>query len=251
MYLNIFTYLWGSALIVHSIFVFSDYYSNYLYDVYLKNDEKINIIKKIEKKDKINEWIYSSIHGTLSSTLAIISLNSSIFDFNFKTNNLLQPDNQMQYLTVSICFSYFVIDLLKCIYNKKYLFILHHIASIILLSNVIYSFHLKRNIGYYAMYNIFLLESNTVLLNIGFLLKELNFHYSITCMSWIIHLLCFVSFRLLMLPILIARFYLFEPFTFENIIYLPNFFLIISGSVYWAYRQTVGIKKYLKENSVI
>ena len=39
MYLNIFTYLWGSALIVHSIFVFSDYYSNYLYDVYLKNDE--------------------------------------------------------------------------------------------------------------------------------------------------------------------------------------------------------------------
>ena len=54
-----------------------------------------------------------------------------------------------------------------------------------------------------------------------------------------------------MLPILIARFYLYEPFTLENIIYLPNFFLIISGSVYWSYRQTIGIQKYLKENSVI
>jgi len=244
MYLNIFTYLSGSALIVHSIFLFADYYSNYLYNTYLKND----CIKSIEK---INECIYSSIHGSLSSTLAIISLNSSIFDFNFKKNNLIQSDNQMQYLTVSICFSYFVFDLIKCIYNKKYLFILHHLASIIMLSNVIYSFHLNKNIGYYAMYNIFLLESNTVLLNIGFLLKELKFHYSITCMSWIIHLFCFVSFRLLMLPILIIRFYLYEPFTFENIIYLPNFFLIISGSVYWSYRQTIGIQKYLKENSVI
>jgi hypothetical protein len=251
MYLNIFTYLSGSALIVHSIFLFADYYSNYLYNIYLKNDEKINVIKSIEKKEKINECIYSSIHGSLSSTLAIISLNSSIFDLNFNQNNLIQPDNQMQYLTVSICFSYFVFDLIKCIYNKKYLFILHHLASIVMLSNIIYSFYLNKNIGYYAMYNIFLLESNTVLLNIGFLLKELKFHYSITCMSWIIHLICFVSFRLLMLPILIIRFYLYEPCTFENIIYLPNFFLIISGSVYWSYRQTIGIQKYLKENSVI
>ena len=209
MYLNIFTYLSGSALIVHSIFLFADYYSNYLYNIYLKNDEKINVIKSIEKKEKINECIYSSIHGSLSSTLAIISLNSSIFDLNFNQNNLIQPDNQMQYLTVSICFSYFVFDLIKCIYNKKYLFILHHLASIVMLSNIIYSFYLNKNIGYYAMYNIFLLESNTVLLNIGFLLKELKFHYSITCMSWIIHLICFVSFRFLMLPILIIRFFLY------------------------------------------
>jgi hypothetical protein len=251
MYLNILTYLYGSALIVNTIFNLADYASNYLYNTYLKNDEKINVIKSIEKKEKINECIYSSIHGLLSSILAITSLNSSKFDFNFKQNNLIQPDNEMQYFAVSICFSYFVFDLIKCIYNKKYLFILHHIASVILLSNVIYSFYLNKNIGYYAMYNIFLLESNTVLLNIGFLLKELKFHYSITCMSWIIHLICFISFRLLMLPIIIIKFYINEPFTFENIIYLPNFFLIISGSVYWSYRQAIGIQKYLKENSVI
>jgi len=248
MYLNIFTYLWGSALIVHSIFIFSDYYSEYLYNKYLINNP---ITINNEKKEKINECIYSSIHGLLSSSLAVISLNSSIFDFNFTKNTILQKDNEMQYLTASICFSYFTIDLLKCIYNRKYLFILHHMSSIILLSNVIYAFIEKKNIGYYAMYNIFLLESNTVLLNIGFILKELKFHYSITCMSWIIHLLFFVSFRLLMLPLLIIRFYIFESLTIENIIYLPNFFLIISGSVYWAYRQTIGIQKYLKENSVI
>ena len=33
--------------------------------------------------------------------------------------------------------------------------------------------------------------------------------------------------------------------------YLPNFILILSGSMYWSYRQLLGIQKYLKENSVL
>ena len=254
MNLNIFTYLCGSFFIITSIFTFSDYYSEYLYNKLININDKnkknvefsdnkrpINKIKELEKKEKLNECIYSSIHGILSSSLAILSLNSIS----------KQPDNEMQYLAASLCYSYFIVDLFHCLYNQKYLFVMHHIASIIMLTNVMYSFYNGRNIGYYVMYNIFLLESNTVLLNIGFLLKEFKFHYSITCMSWIIHLLCFVSFRLLMLPILIIKFYMTEPFTTENLLYIPNFMLIMSGSVYWAYRQTIGIKKYLKENSVI
>lgn len=241
MQLNIFTYLCGSFFIITSIFTFSDYYSDHLYSKLIGNKYNYNEKLKSEKKEKLNECIYSSIHGLLSSTTAILSLNTLS----------KQPDNEMQYLASSLCFNYFLVDLFHCLYHQKYLFVMHHIASIIMLSNVIFSFYNKRDIGYYVMYNIFLLESNTVLLNIGFLLKEFKFHYSITCMSWIIHLLCFVSFRLLMLPILIIKFYMTEPLTTENLLYLPNFALIISGSLYWSYRQTIGIKKYLKENSVI
>ena len=36
-----------------------------------------------------------------------------------------------------------------------------------------------------------------------------------------------------------------------TIMQLPAFILIFTGSIYWSYRQTIGIHKYLKENSVI
>jgi len=101
------------------------------------------------------------------------------------------------------------------------------------------------------MYLIFLLESNTFLLNIGFLLKEFKFHYSITCLSWIIHLYFFVLFRLVTIPRIIFIYYYNESLTLKSITELPSFILILAGSVYWSYRQTIGINKYLKENCVI
>jgi hypothetical protein len=78
------------------------------------------------------------------------------------------------------------------------------------------------------MYLIFLLESNTFLLNIGFLLKEFNFHYSITCFSWIIHLFLFVVFRLITIPRILFIYYYNEPLTFINIYQIPSFILILS-----------------------
>jgi len=101
------------------------------------------------------------------------------------------------------------------------------------------------------MYLIFLLESNTILLNLGFLLKEFKFHYSITCTSWIIHLFLFVLFRIFNIPRILFIYYYNEPLSIINLSQIPSFILIFSGSVYWAYRQSIGISKYLKENSVI
>ena len=142
-------------------------------------------------------------------------------------------------------------DILKYLYNKKYLFILHHLAALQLLTLTLRSFYNNENDGYYSMQLIFLLESNTILLNIGFLLKEFKFHYSITCTSWIIHLMFFVIFRLILIPIILGIYYYNEPINMKNLIQLPNFILILSGSVYWSYRQMIGINKYLKQNSVI
>jgi len=239
--MNIATYIVGSFYIVRSIFRFSENLTNYIFS------KKILEIP-ISKYEKINETIYSSLHGVLVSVTASFSITNSLFDYN---NTIIEKDNKLQYLTASICLSYFIIDILKCLYYKKYLFILHHLASIYLLVFTFYSFYLKENKGFYAMYLIFLLESNTLLLNIGFLLKELKFHYSITCSIWIIHLLCFTLCRIITIPKILFYYYYYEKINMISLMLSPAFFLILSGSVYWAYRQTMGIHKYLKENCVI
>jgi hypothetical protein len=240
MYIS--TYIIGSFYIVRSIFRLSENITNYIF--------KSNLLNlQIEKFEKINETIFSTIHSVLVSTMASFSIRSSLFDHNHK--KVEENDNSLQYLTASICFSYFIIDLFKCLYHRKYLFIIHHIASIFLLLTTFYSFYLRENKGFYAMYLIFLLESNTILLNIGFLLKELKFHYSITCSVWIIHLLCFFLFRIITLPKILITYYFYENVNSITIIQLPCFMLIFSGSIYWSYRQAIGIKKYLKENCVI
>jgi hypothetical protein len=238
--MNLNTYLLGSFYIMNSIFRFSDYITNSLF-----TNKIINL--DIQKYDKINESIYSSIHAFLVSLFASLSMNNSLLEYNIKEEN----DNKLQYLTVGLCMSYFIIDLFKCLYHKKYLFILHHIAAINLLTTTIYSFQNKNNKGFYSMHMIFLLESNTILLNLGFLLKEFKFHYSIICTSWIIHLLLFVLFRLVTLPRIIFIYYYNEKLNIETLSKLPSIALILTGSSYWAYRQFIGIKKYLKENSVI
>ena len=245
--MHITTYILGSFYIIRSLFRFSNYVTNYLY----KNE----IIKlPLSKFDKINDCIYSSMHGIIVSVTSSMSITNSLFDYyNIYTEkeHIYEKDNCLQYLTTSICFAYFTIDLMKCLYEKKYLFILHHCAAINLLVLSFISFYNNENKGFYAMYLIFLLESNTTLLNLGFLLKEFKFHYSITCTSWIIHLFFFILFRIITMPKILFIYYRNEKLNLANISQLQSFVLILSGSVYWAYRQTIGINKYLKENSVI
>ena len=244
--MNIKTYILGGLYITRSIFRFANYFTNYLF-----SNNIINLSKY--KYEKINECIYSSFHCVLVSLTASLSIKTSILDYsNIYINNIKNHiDNEFQYLTISICLSYFIIDLVNCLYHGKYLFIIHHIASIFLLLLTIYSFINNMNIGFYSMYLIFLLESNTFLLNIGFLLKEFNFHYSITCLSWILHLFLFVLFRLITIPKILFIYYYNESLNLYTLLHIPPFILILGGSFYWSYRQLLGINKYLKENCVI
>ncbi len=245
--MNISKYLLGSIYSLRSIYRLSNNFANYL----VKNKYIDVPLSKIEK---IDESIFSSFHGILSSLLAAFSLTDSIFNhinpFQLTVHHT-QPDNQLQLFTTYFCLSYFSMDLLRCIYYKKYMFIMHHIAAIQLLISGLASLNNNENKGFYIMHFIFLLESNTFLLNIGYILKECKFHYSIICTSWILHLLLFVLFRLIVLPRLILIYYLNEGLTLTTLYQLPNFLLILAGSSYWSYRQLIGIQKYLKENSVI
>jgi hypothetical protein len=247
MNFTISNYLLGSIYVLRSIFRFSNFFSNYLV-------EKKYIDLPLSKIEKIDECIFSSLHGIVSSSLAALSLKGSIFD-NINPLQLTvqynQNDNQLQLFTSYFCLSYFSMDLLRCIYHKKYMFVMHHMAAILLLLSGLSSLSNQENKGFYIMHFIFLLESNTFLLNVGYILKECKLHYSITCTSWILHLLLFVLFRLIILPRLIIIYYLNEGLTLTTLYQLPNFLLILAGSTYWSYRQLIGIQKYLKENSVI
>jgi hypothetical protein len=240
-------YLLGSYYIIRSIFRFSDFSSQYL----IQNNY---VDLPLSKKEKMDESISSTLFSSIITLLTTYSIPKSIFStynpFDFRLIEYVE-NNQLQLFTTCFAFTYFGYDLIKCIYHKKYIFVLHHIAALNLLYTGFDSFTQNDSKGFYIMYFIFLLESNTPLLNIGYLLKENKFHYSITCASWIIHLGVYILFRLVMIPKLILIYYMYEGITWKTLFQLPNFMLILAGSTYWSYRQWIGIQKYLKENSVI
>jgi hypothetical protein len=250
--MNHLLYSCGSYYIVRSIFQFSKHMTHYICD---------KIFPKItpHKKEKWNECIYSSLHSVLVSTLSSLSFYyspiSNSESLPLLSNSVLSItptfNNQLQLFTTYLSLSYFSMDLIQCLLYKKYMFFIHHVAAILLLMSGIDSFYQNDHKGFYIMYFLFLLESNTILLNLGFILKELQFHYSITCSVWILHLFFFSLFRFVTVPKLIFAYYYLEGFTMKNIYLLPNFAFILLGSMYWSYRQCIGIHKYLKENCVL
>lgn len=243
-----FSYLLGSLYIIRSIFRFSEYSAEYLI-------ENKYLDLPVSKMEKIEECIYSSLHSIMASSLASLSLTNSMIENPLNPFDLtiqeFPKNNQLQLFTTCFSLSYFMVDLTKCIYQKKYIFLLHHLAAIHLLYNGLQSFGEENNKGFYIMNFLFMLESNTVLLNVGYILKECKFHYSVTCLSWIVHLFLFIMFRLITVPKLILIYYLHEGITLRTLMELPSFALILMGSMYWSYRQLRGIQKYLKESSVL
>ena len=122
-------YLLGSTYILRSIFRFSNWFANYL----VSNNYIAIPHHKIEK---IEECIFSSLHGVLSSSLAVLSIKNSILDNMNPLQLTLQnteQDNQLQLFTSYFSLSYFSMDLMRCLYYKKYVFVMHHIAAILLL----------------------------------------------------------------------------------------------------------------------
>jgi len=244
---SILTYFIGSFYIINTTFHASHDLTTLLF-------QKKYLNLPMFKFDKINEVLYSSIHCILVSFLTFLCFDRTTIDynnyFNFKLIDKVQ-DNDLMVMTMSLSLSYFLIDLVRCLYFRKYLFIIHHLCASFLLTHHLYLIKQNMNHGMYAIHTLFLLESNNILLNIGFLLKEFKYHYSITISSWVIHLMFFFIFRLIQLPKVLLT-YMLNDFNFIHfLIQLPNIIIIYLGSVYWSYRQVNGIKKYLKENSVI
>jgi hypothetical protein len=247
MRFDILTYIAGSFYIMNSMFHISNKTTEYLF-----NNNIIHL--PMYKFDKINEVIYSSVHCIFISFLCFLCIDTGHINyenyFNYQVKNKVE-DSDLMALTFSLSFSYFVIDFFRCIYYKKHLFIIHHLCASFLLGHHLYLMKNNYNHGIYAIHTLFLLESNNILLNIGFILKEFKFHYSITCTSWIIHLLCFFLFRIIQFPKVFLVYLINDFDLFHVLLQTPNIFIIYMGSLYWTVRQIKGIHKYLKENCVI
>jgi hypothetical protein len=247
MKLSIFTYFLGSLYIVNTIF-----HSSFDITHYLFKNKYIEL--PYSKFDKIYEVIYSSLHSIFISFFSFFCFESNTIQYGQLLDISLynkSNDNDLMVILLTFSLSYFCIDLLRCLYLKKYLFIVHHCSAILLLCHHLYLISNQYHHGIYAIHTLFLLEFNTILLNIGFLLKEYKFHYSIICSSWMIHLFFFTMFRLIQVPKVFFVYIKNDFHFFHTVLQLPNVFVIYMGSTYWAYRQWKGIQKYLKENCVI
>ena len=247
MKLNILTYFLGCFYIVNTLFHTSHTLTHYLF-----KENKLNL--PYSKFDKINEVIYSSTHCIFVSIFSFFCFDQENINYNHFFDLSIEnkiKDNDLMAVIISFSLSYFIIDLFRCLYYTKYLFIIHHLCAVFLLAHNLYLMECGKNQGLYAIHSLFLLESNNILLNIGYLLKEFNYHYSITCSSWVIHLLFFSLFRLIQFPKVILVYFVNDFEFFHSLVQLPNLAIIYMGSFYWAYRQFKGIKKYLKENCVI
>ena len=69
------TYIIGSFYIVRSLFRFSENITDYIFSKNILN-------LPITKYEKVNESIYSSLHGVLVSTMASCSIQNSFLSYH-------------------------------------------------------------------------------------------------------------------------------------------------------------------------
>ncbi len=227
--MDLIIYFVGSLYIISALFRFSYSQSKYL----IKSNKYLDK----SKLNKIDEIIYSSIHSILIILLSSYSLQDNIFSLNLEN---VSKDSESTKFTLMLSLSYFTLDLVNCIINLNKVFILHHICAInLLLFSALSSNNYE---GSFVMAYLLLLECNTPIMNLGLLLKILNFDYNIYGIVWIFHLCSYILCRLIMIPYVS---YLYYSLNKINYYQLPNLLIIYFGSTYWAYKQFIGIKKYL------
>ncbi len=235
--MDLIVYIFGTLYMISSLFRFSNYYSKYMIEnKYIEH-------KKIEKSllhNKVDEWIYSTVHSFFITFLSAYSLKKNIFSLDYQETKV---DEGVK-LCVSLAFSYFSLDLFKCILQYNILFIIHHLCAIHLLYHSIQSFENKPYEGYFMMAYLFLLECNTPLMNLGIALKTLDFDSNIYGFVWIIHLISYILCRLIMIPY-ISYYYFYYKGNEIDYTQIPSIIIIYFGSCFWAYKQYKGIEKYV------
>ncbi len=231
--MDLITYFFGSLYIVSALFRFSNTYSKICVTHYKYLD--------IDKIEKIDEIIYSTIHSILIILMTSYSLEDNIFDLDFSESKESHISESTK-LTLIFSLSYFTLDLVKCILRMNTIFILHHLCAINLLLFSAFSLENRTYEGSFVMAYLLLLECNTPLMNLGTLLKILKFDYNIYGTVWILHLISYILCRLIMIPYISYYYYLHNNMDYYQI---PNLLIIYGGSSYWAYKQMIGIKKHL------
>lgn len=251
----------GSLYAVSALFRFSYSYSKYLIERRFFGWVDREACAKIDYQ-RVDEWIYSTIHSLFIILLTGYSLQDHVLGNGIKEGGSGTeggtgdcPDSVK--LTLALSLSYFSLDLVKCVLRLNYPFILHHLCAInLLLTSMdqimdgIESGKGGSATGSYLMAYLLLLEVNTPLMNLGFLLKAFNFDYNIYGTVWSLHLISYILCRLVMVPYLTYYYYQNLSNDGEESLYyqIPNLLIIYLGSSYWAYRQVMGIQRRVLGN---
>ena len=256
--MDIWIYIMGSLYAVSALFRFSYSYSKYLLSHRFFGWVDRRSCGKIDYQ-RVDEWIYSTIHSLFIIALTGYSLHDQVIGkIEMGSGSGTEPPDSVK-LTLALSLSYFSLDLIKCVLRLNYPFILHHLCAINLLLTSLDQIRSGKHpsAGSYLMAYLFLLEVNTPLMNLGFLLKAFNFDYNIYGTVWSLHLLSYILCRLVMVPYL--TYYYYQNLMVVdgdgkgangNSLYyqIPNLLIIYMGSSYWAYRQVVGIQRRVLGN---
>ncbi len=253
--MDLWIYIMGSLYAVSALFRFSYSYSKYLLERRFFGWVDQETCAKIDYQ-RVDEWIYSTIHSLFIILLTGYSLQDHVLGSGMKEGAEGDCPDSVK-LTLALSLSYFSLDLVKCVLRLNYPFILHHLCAINLLMTSMDQIgngngngNGSRAAGSYLMAYLLLLEVNTPLMNLGFLLKAFNFDYNIYGTVWSLHLISYILCRLVMVPYLTYYYYQNLSNDGEESLYyqIPNLLIIYLGSSYWAYRQVMGIQRRVLGN---
>jgi TLC domain len=250
--MDLWIYIMGSLYAVSALFRFSYSYSKYLLERRFFGWVDQETCAKINYQ-RVDEWIYSTIHSLFIILLTGYSLQDHVLGSGIKGEGDKDCPDSVK-LTLALSLSYFSLDLVKCVLRLNYPFILHHLCAINLLMTSMDQIGNGsgngKSAGSYLMAYLLLLEVNTPLMNLGFLLKAFNFDYNIYGTVWSLHLISYILCRLVMVPYLTYYYYQNLSNDGEESLYyqIPNLLIIYLGSSYWAYRQVMGIQRRVLGN---
>lgn len=189
-------------------------YFNYKFNCYIDNM-------------KLNSYFFAFIHAISTILLCI---------YNLQLQYEILPNNTLQNIIICNSLSYFITDLVKCYITQDYMYIIHHLLSILFLSSI----YIIQIGGNTVQIGLLVFEINNPLLHIGWFMKTYNYNnYEIV---WKIHSFIFFVTRLVYSPIIFINFYQSFSFFYQKL-FLLIYSMLYSGSFFWFVKQ---IKSYLK-----
>lgn len=194
------------------------------------------VLNNLNDNYKYNTYVIAFFHAISSSMLCMYNLYKKEYLDYYSENTYF--DN----IVISNSIGYFLTDLIKCLYEKDTIFIVHHIVGIVfLMSSYIYQVA-----GTSAVGGLLVGEVSNPILHLGWFLKYYKQQCYITV--WKFNTFLFCLFRICLSPLIIYNFLMFPTeYIAMKYIMLLSYTLFYNGSMFWFVKQ---MNTYLKRKHV-
>lgn len=187
----------------------------------------------------ITHVILNLLHFNVIYNCKIVSLIHSIVAsfsilvyFCFHKYTEFDTNTNINYLILENSLSYFLVDLLKCIYKKDVLFTFHHIFSILYL----FTPYISNVAGKSILLGLFLGEVSNPFLHIGWFLKvqKNNFYIHV----WKLNTLVLIISRIIITPYFMYNIIVLKTdYITEKYIIIVSGFLFFISAIFWSKKQ--------------